>query len=301
MLREILDHVPVHPDAHGFTRGRSVISHAGAHVGRPVLLALDLRDFFASISAGRVYGTFRTIGYAPSIAHVLTGLCTNVVPQTVWEVVSAAAGADARRDGRTLLARAPAGDPAPATGRAHLARTGQPGRVRARSPAVGTGPIARTQLLTLRRRPDVLGLHAPAPRSARDRGAGGRDRPRRGLRRQRSTRPRCAPAARARRSAGSSSTTTPTSRESSTTGSGRCCTTPPATARRPTTVARCPTSRPTSAAGSPGCRRSTRYAARSCGGCSNASTGTPRARRPAVLAADHVRLADEMPKRPETE
>ena len=46
-----------------------------------------------------MYGTFRTIGYAPSIAHVLTGLCTNVVPQTVWQVVSDTAGADARRDG----------------------------------------------------------------------------------------------------------------------------------------------------------------------------------------------------------
>jgi RNA-directed DNA polymerase len=99
VLREILDHVPVHPDAHGFTRGRSVISHAGAHVGSPVLLALDLRDFFTSISAGRVYGTFRTIGYAPEIAHVLTGLCTNVVPQTVWGIVSSTTGEDARRDG----------------------------------------------------------------------------------------------------------------------------------------------------------------------------------------------------------
>jgi RNA-directed DNA polymerase len=99
VLREILDHVPVHTDAHGFTRGRSVISHARVHVGQRVLLALDLRDFFASISAGRVYGTFRTIGYPPSVAHVLTGLCTNVVPQAVWEIVSGAAGADARRDG----------------------------------------------------------------------------------------------------------------------------------------------------------------------------------------------------------
>jgi RNA-directed DNA polymerase len=99
VLREILDHVPVHRDAHGVTRGRSVISHAGGHVGQPVLLALDLRDFFASISAGRVYGTFRTIGYAPTTAHVLTGLCTNVVPQTVWEIVSRTTGAAARRTG----------------------------------------------------------------------------------------------------------------------------------------------------------------------------------------------------------
>jgi RNA-directed DNA polymerase len=99
VLHEILDHVPVHPDAHGFTRGRSVISHARAHAGRSILLALDLRDFFASISAGRVYGAFRTIGYAPPVAHVLTGLCTNAVPLTVWEVVSRTSGVDAGRDG----------------------------------------------------------------------------------------------------------------------------------------------------------------------------------------------------------
>jgi RNA-directed DNA polymerase len=106
VLREILDHVPVHPDAHGFTRGRSVISHAGAHVGRPVVLALDLRDFFTSISAARVYGTFRTIGYASSIAHVLTGLCTNAVPLTVWEVVTRMTSVEARRDGsRFMLGR----------------------------------------------------------------------------------------------------------------------------------------------------------------------------------------------------
>jgi len=99
VLGEILDHVPVHRDAHGFTRGRSVISHARAHAGRPVLLRLDLRDFFASVSAGRVYGTFRTIGYEPPVAHVLTGLCTNAVPPAVWEVVSRMSGPGTRRDG----------------------------------------------------------------------------------------------------------------------------------------------------------------------------------------------------------
>jgi RNA-directed DNA polymerase len=87
ILHEILDHVPVHAGAHGFRRGRSVITHAGAHAAREVVLALDLRDFFASVTAGRVYGTLRTVGYGPAVAHVLTGLCTNVVPETVWEVV----------------------------------------------------------------------------------------------------------------------------------------------------------------------------------------------------------------------
>jgi RNA-directed DNA polymerase len=87
ILRSILDAVPPHAAAHGFTRGRSVLSHASAHVGRPAVLRLDLRDFFASVSAGRVFGIFRTLGYHPAVAHVLTGLTTNTVPHVVWNTL----------------------------------------------------------------------------------------------------------------------------------------------------------------------------------------------------------------------
>jgi RNA-directed DNA polymerase len=87
LLREILDHVPPHDAAHGFTRGRSVISHAGLHAGQPAVLRLDLKDFFASVAAARVYGIFRTVGYAPAVAHTLTGLSTNTVPHAVWQEI----------------------------------------------------------------------------------------------------------------------------------------------------------------------------------------------------------------------
>jgi RNA-directed DNA polymerase len=87
LLREILDHVPPHDAAHGFTRGRSVVSHALLHTGRGTVAHLDLKDFFASISAGRIYGIFRTVGYTPAVSHVLTGLTTNTIPLTVWPAV----------------------------------------------------------------------------------------------------------------------------------------------------------------------------------------------------------------------
>jgi RNA-directed DNA polymerase len=89
VLHEILDHVPPHEAAHGFTRGRSVLSHAALHVGQPGVLRLDLRDFFATVAAGRVYGIFRTIGYTEPVAHALTGLCTNVMPHMAWAAVPA--------------------------------------------------------------------------------------------------------------------------------------------------------------------------------------------------------------------
>lgn len=104
ILREILAQVPAHDAAHGFTRGRSAITHATLHCGQPVVLALDLRDFFPSVAAGRVYGIFRTIGYPPPVAHVLTGLCTNVTALVAWDALPAVAGGHS--GARFRLARA---------------------------------------------------------------------------------------------------------------------------------------------------------------------------------------------------
>jgi hypothetical protein len=87
ILHEILDHVPAHQAAQGFTRGRSVVSHARVHTGQATVLRLDLKDFFASVTAARVFGLYRTLGYTRSVAHVLTGLSTNVIPPAVWQHV----------------------------------------------------------------------------------------------------------------------------------------------------------------------------------------------------------------------
>ena len=81
VLHEILDFVPVHPAAHGFVGGRSARTHAAGHVGRRVVVRVDLEDFFAGVTAARVFGIFRACGYPEGVAHVLTGLCTNVVPR----------------------------------------------------------------------------------------------------------------------------------------------------------------------------------------------------------------------------
>ncbi|MDP1846463.1 MAG: reverse transcriptase family protein [Solirubrobacteraceae bacterium] len=84
VLHEILDRIPAHTSAHGFTRGRSALTNAAEHVSQRVVVRLDLEDFFASIAARRVYGIFRTAGYPEAVAHVLTALTTNVIPTTTW-------------------------------------------------------------------------------------------------------------------------------------------------------------------------------------------------------------------------
>lgn len=84
ILTEILDAVPPHPSAHGFRRGRSIVSFAEPHVGKRVVIKLDLQDFFPTISLAQVQALFRTIGYPETVADLLAGLCTNSTPVEVW-------------------------------------------------------------------------------------------------------------------------------------------------------------------------------------------------------------------------
>jgi retron-type reverse transcriptase len=95
ILREILGAVPPHPAVHGFVPGRSVVSHAQRHIGQPAVLRLDLKDFFASVPAARLYRIWRLLGYPRAVAHVLTGLTTNCVPAAVWQEILARTPADA--------------------------------------------------------------------------------------------------------------------------------------------------------------------------------------------------------------
>jgi hypothetical protein len=83
ILHEILDRVPLHSAAHGCVRGRSVVGNAALHVGSPLLLKLDLRDFFASIPGARVHALFRTLGYPRETARYLTGLTTHCTPHRI--------------------------------------------------------------------------------------------------------------------------------------------------------------------------------------------------------------------------
>lgn len=84
LLDRILDKIPPHEAAHGFRPGRSVVGFAAPHVGRAVVVRLDLEAFFACVSVGRVYGVLRTAGYPEPVAHCLAGLMTTVLPLSAW-------------------------------------------------------------------------------------------------------------------------------------------------------------------------------------------------------------------------
>ena len=111
ILREILDRVPPHEAAHGFRRGRSCLTAARRHAGEAVVVALDLRDFFASIPARRVHGLFRRLGYPWAVARLLTGLCTTATPSEVFDGLPQSQRHDWQTRQRFLQPHLPQGAP----------------------------------------------------------------------------------------------------------------------------------------------------------------------------------------------
>jgi RNA-directed DNA polymerase len=105
LLREVLEAVPVHPSAHGFVAGRGVATAVRPHAGAGVLVCLDLAAFFASVTAGRVYGLFRAAGYPEEVAHHLTGLVTVQAPVGVLSRMPPAGTPEDRFDLRQRLRR----------------------------------------------------------------------------------------------------------------------------------------------------------------------------------------------------
>ncbi len=61
--------------ANGFVVGRSIAHNARPHVNQAVVINVDLKDFFHSISANRVYQYWRYCGWGDDAVEVLTRIC----------------------------------------------------------------------------------------------------------------------------------------------------------------------------------------------------------------------------------
>lgn len=76
ILENITQKLLVHGAAHGFILGRSIATNAEEHTNSKVLVKLDIKDFFPSVTVSRVKGVFRKAGYKEQIATLLAMLCT---------------------------------------------------------------------------------------------------------------------------------------------------------------------------------------------------------------------------------
>ena len=76
VLANILQHVPLHPAVHGFRPEHSVVTNAAPHLGQELVVNMDIKDFFPTVTYKRVKGLFQAFGYAEQIATILALICT---------------------------------------------------------------------------------------------------------------------------------------------------------------------------------------------------------------------------------
>ncbi|MCK4795972.1 MAG: retron St85 family RNA-directed DNA polymerase [Spirochaetes bacterium] len=78
--RWILDNILYNIDpgeyAHGFLPKKSITTNSSLHVGQDLVLGIDIKDFFPSITLNRVKGLIRSFGYNDEISNSLAEICT---------------------------------------------------------------------------------------------------------------------------------------------------------------------------------------------------------------------------------
>jgi len=76
ITREITEHLPVHGAAHGFIKGRSILTNAVVHARARVIVKLDIKGFYPTVTVRRVKGLLRRAGLGEQVATLMSLLAT---------------------------------------------------------------------------------------------------------------------------------------------------------------------------------------------------------------------------------
>jgi retron-type reverse transcriptase len=76
ILKNILEKVQINSAAHGFCSKHSIVTNAEPHLGAEVIVNVDLKDFFPSISYRRIKGLFKSLGYSEAASTIFGLICT---------------------------------------------------------------------------------------------------------------------------------------------------------------------------------------------------------------------------------
>ncbi|MEK6527363.1 MAG: reverse transcriptase family protein, partial [Nitrospirota bacterium] len=76
ILKQLLRWIRPEPQAEGFRKRRSILTNSKRHVGSNILIKIDLKDFFPTITYQRVFGLFKSLGYTDTVSACLTHLVT---------------------------------------------------------------------------------------------------------------------------------------------------------------------------------------------------------------------------------
>ncbi len=83
ILHNIVERLPVHGAAQGFLVGRSILSNAQVHENPRILLKMDIKEFFPTVTWKRAKGVFRRAGYRDGISTLLALICTEAPREIV--------------------------------------------------------------------------------------------------------------------------------------------------------------------------------------------------------------------------
>jgi RNA-directed DNA polymerase len=83
ILTQILDKIAVPEYIHAFEKGKSIPKMAVRHVGKDMVVSIDLEDFFTSIKQYQLFDLFQHLGFGEKPARTLSEICTyeSFVPQ----------------------------------------------------------------------------------------------------------------------------------------------------------------------------------------------------------------------------
>ncbi|HEY9071642.1 MAG TPA: reverse transcriptase family protein [Candidatus Ozemobacteraceae bacterium] len=83
ILHRLLNRLAVHEAAHGFQKGRSIVTHAQPHANHDLVIRADLKSFFPSTRTRRIWEFFTFCGWSNEATELLTKLLTwdNGLPQ----------------------------------------------------------------------------------------------------------------------------------------------------------------------------------------------------------------------------
>ncbi len=76
ILRQILSTKRISPYCHGFVEGRSIVTNSQLHVGKKIILKVDIKDFFPSIGFRTIKDLFVSFGFNDQVSRYLSELCT---------------------------------------------------------------------------------------------------------------------------------------------------------------------------------------------------------------------------------
>lgn len=77
ILDDFLHRVRLNSHAQGFRRKRSIITNAARHIDKNIVIKMDAKEFFPSITFQRVSGMFASLGYPRQVSVLLTKLVTH--------------------------------------------------------------------------------------------------------------------------------------------------------------------------------------------------------------------------------